>query len=85
MSSLDSLELTLDQVSLNRLPKFSRAPIFNMDGRVIGANVIVAPSFRLRPKDLPLFGQRVKKAALEIFQNMGYSFSTTHRKDNGGK
>ena len=25
MSSLDSLELTLDQVSLNRLPKFSRA------------------------------------------------------------
>ncbi|MCX5907509.1 MAG: IclR family transcriptional regulator [Deltaproteobacteria bacterium] len=61
------------------------APIFNMDGRVIGAIVIVAPSFRLRQKDFPFFGQRVKKAALEISQKMGYSFSATQRKDNGGK
>ncbi len=61
------------------------APIFNMDGRVIGAIAIVAPSFRLRQKDFPLFGQRVKKAALEISQKMGYSFSATQRKDNGGK
>ncbi len=61
------------------------APIFNMDGRVIGAIVIVAPTFRLRRKDFPLFGRRVKKAALEISHRMGYSFSATQRKNNGGK
>jgi DNA-binding IclR family transcriptional regulator len=48
------------------------APIFNMEGTVVGAIVIVAPSFRLRHKDFPLFGQRVKKAAMEISQKMGY-------------
>jgi len=61
------------------------APIFNMDGKVIGAIVIVAPSFRLRLRDFPLFGQHVKKAALEISKKMGYSLSTIQTKENGGK
>jgi DNA-binding IclR family transcriptional regulator len=61
------------------------APIFNMDGRVIGAIVIVAPSFRLRQKDFPLFGRRVKKAALEISQKMGCSLAANKLKDQGGK
>ncbi|MCX5912798.1 MAG: IclR family transcriptional regulator [Deltaproteobacteria bacterium] len=51
------------------------APIFNMEGTVIGAIAIVAPTFRLRYKDFPLFGQRVRKAALEISQKMGYPVS----------
>jgi DNA-binding IclR family transcriptional regulator len=52
------------------------APIFNMEGKVIGAITIVVPTFRLRYKDFPLFGQRVKKAALEISQKMGYPVSS---------
>jgi DNA-binding IclR family transcriptional regulator len=51
------------------------SPIFNMESRVIGAIVIVAPTFRLRRKDFPLLGQRVKRAALEISQKMGYPLS----------
>jgi len=49
------------------------SPIFDMHGRVVGAIVIVAPTFRIRQKDFPLFGQRVKKAAWEISQKMGYA------------
>jgi IclR family transcriptional regulator, KDG regulon repressor len=60
------------------------APIFNMDAMVIGAIVIVASSFRLRQNDIPLFGERIKKAALEISRKMGYPFSATHMKDMGG-
>ncbi len=48
------------------------APIFDMEGAVVGAIVVVAPAFRLRYKDFPVFGQQVKKAALEISRKMGY-------------
>ncbi|HSR10962.1 MAG TPA: IclR family transcriptional regulator [Thermodesulfobacteriota bacterium] len=47
------------------------APIFDMQGRVVGAIVMVAPAFRLRTRDFPLFGQQVKKAAMEISRKMG--------------
>jgi len=53
------------------------APIFNMGAAVIGAIVIVVPTFRLRYKDFFFFGQRVKKAALEISQKMGYLVAPT--------
>lgn len=49
------------------------APIFNMDARVVGAMVIVAPAFRMKRKNFPILGQQVKKAALSISEKMGYS------------
>ena len=52
------------------------APIFNMERMVIGAIAIVSPTFRMRNKDFPIFGQRVKKAAMEISQKMGYHVSS---------
>jgi IclR family transcriptional regulator, KDG regulon repressor len=49
------------------------APIFDLHGNTAGAVVIVAPSFRMRIKEIPAFGQKVRDAAGEISRKMGFS------------
>lgn len=48
------------------------APILDMNTEVIGSIVIVAPSFRMKLKEVPTFGQQVKRVGLEISRKMGY-------------
>jgi DNA-binding IclR family transcriptional regulator len=48
------------------------APIFNFETRVVGSVVLVSPTFRLKLKEVPAFGLKVKKEAIEISKKMGW-------------
>lgn len=47
------------------------APIFGLDVKVKGAVVLTIPSIRIKQREVPLFGNQVKNAALQISQDIG--------------
>lgn len=48
------------------------APIFDYTGQVIAALSVVGPKQRLQPHKIPTLAHKVKKAAKEISERMGY-------------
>jgi IclR family KDG regulon transcriptional repressor len=49
------------------------APIFDQDGRPVGAISVAGPSVRLARRRVPQIARLIKQAAAEISRNMGYS------------
>ena len=48
------------------------APILGIDKKVLGSIVIVAPTFRMRIKEVSRFGYKVKRFGIRISKKMGY-------------
>jgi len=48
------------------------APILDIDKKVLGSIVIVAPTFRMKLNEVSIFGYKVKRFGIRISKKMGY-------------